>query len=36
MLVPSATERAKKFGGEPEDYIKLFTYHASCTLKLRE
>lgn len=34
-LVPSAAERARKFGGEPSDYTRLFTYHADCTLKLR-
>lgn len=36
VLVPSAAERARKCGGEPSDYTKLFTYHAACTLKLRE
>lgn len=34
-LVPSATERARKFGGEPKDYTERFPYHAACTLKLR-
>lgn len=34
-LVPSAAERARKFGGVPSDYTALFTYHAACTLKLR-
>lgn len=35
VLTPSATERARKLGGEPEDYSALFTYHAECTLELR-
>lgn len=34
-LRPSAAERAKKFGGKPSDYTKLFTEHASCILKKR-
>lgn len=32
-LVPSATERAKKHGGKPSDYTKLFTAHNSCQVK---
>lgn len=35
VLVPSAAERARKFGGEPDDYTKSFQYHAACTLQLR-
>lgn len=35
VLVPSATERARKFGGEPKDYTNLFQYHTACTLELR-
>lgn len=35
VLVPSATERAAKFGGEAREYTRLFTYHAECTLKVR-
>jgi hypothetical protein len=35
-LVPSAKERAKKFGGKPSDYTKIFTTHANCTLKYRD
>jgi hypothetical protein len=34
-LVPSAAERAKKFGGKPSDYVKLFTEHAVCVLLKR-
>jgi hypothetical protein len=36
VLEPSAEARAKKSGGVPSDYTKLFEYHADCTLKLRE
>lgn len=32
VLVPSAAERAKKFGGTPSSYTKLFTMHARCQL----
>lgn len=35
ILVPSAIERAKKFGGRPSDYTKLFTTHASCFIEKR-
>lgn len=34
-LVPSAQERARKFGGEAKDYTELFQYHTACTLELR-
>ena len=36
VLVPSAAERAQKFGGKPADYTNLFTTHADCFLKQRE
>lgn len=36
VLVPSATERAAKFGGEPADYTALFTTHSKCQLAKRE
>lgn len=36
VLVPSAEERARKFGGKASDYTKLFTSHASCSIKQRE
>jgi hypothetical protein len=32
VLVPSAKERAAKFGGAPSDYSNLFTTHAQCSL----
>ncbi len=32
VLVPSAAERAKKFGGSPADYTRLFTIHADCQI----
>lgn len=35
VLVPSAAERAKKFGGKPSDYTKLFTEHSQCTIDRR-
>jgi hypothetical protein len=34
-LYPSATERAKKFGGQPSDYTKLFTEHDQCVIDKR-
>lgn len=34
-LVPSAKERAKKFGGKPSDYTNLFKQHAACLLAER-
>jgi hypothetical protein len=35
VLVPSAAERAKRYGGKASDYTKLFTEHAACVLKKR-
>ncbi len=35
VLVPSAKERAEKYGGKPSDYTALFTIHAACQLELR-
>jgi hypothetical protein len=35
-LQPSAAERAKKYGGKPSDYTKLFTTHAECAVAKRE
>lgn len=35
LLVPSAAERAAKFGGQASDYTKLFTTHASCAVAER-
>ena len=32
VLVPSAQERADKFGGRPSDYTNLFTQHSDCAL----
>ena len=34
-LSPSASERARKFGGNPSDYTRLFTAHATCTVEKR-
>lgn len=33
ILVPSAQERAERYGGKPSDYTKQFTYHADCFTK---
>lgn len=35
VLIPSATERAKKYGGKPSDYTALFTIHAQCQIDKR-
>lgn len=35
VLVPSAKERAKKYGGKASDYTKLFTSHAQCFIDKR-
>ena len=35
VLIPSAAERARKFGGQPSDYTRLFTAHSDCTIKAR-
>ena len=36
VLVPSAAERARKYGGKPGDYTKLFTEHSECLVQKRE
>lgn len=36
VLVPSAAERAKRFGGTPQQHESLFTPHPECALKERE
>lgn len=36
VLVPSAEERARKYGGTPQHYINQFTAHADCIIKKRE
>ena len=36
VLVPSAAERAKRFGGRAADYTALFTAHAHCQIAKRE
>ena len=35
ILIPSAAERAKKYGGSPEQYTKLFPEHSDCIIKKR-
>lgn len=36
ILVPSAKERAKRYGGKPSDYTNLFTEHSECLIQKRE
>jgi hypothetical protein len=36
VLVPSAAERANKFGGTAAHYTALFTEHADCALRARD
>jgi hypothetical protein len=35
VLVPSAVERAKKYGGKPSDYTRAFTTHPHCSIEQR-
>lgn len=35
ILVPSANERAQKYGGKPSDYTKLFKIHTQCQVDKR-
>lgn len=35
VLVPSAADRAKKYGGKPQDYLNLFKQHDACVLAKR-
>lgn len=35
VLVPSAQERADKFGGRASDYTRLFTTHSRCFVAKR-
>ena len=34
-LIPSAVERAKRYGGKPSDYTNLFTSHPECFIAKR-
>lgn len=36
VLRPSAAERARKYGGRPIDYIRLFPTHGQCAIDKRE
>lgn len=36
LLYPSAEERARKLGGKPIDYTKLFPAHPQCVIRKRE
>ena len=35
VLMPSAAERAKRYGGYPSDYIALFPAHSACVVAAR-
>ena len=35
ILVPSAAERTKKYGGTPKSYTDLFTSHTECFIAKR-
>ena len=35
VLIPSASERAAKYGGTPEFYTRLFSMHNKCIMELR-
>ena len=35
VLVPSAKERAARYGGKPSDYTELFTSHSECAIAHR-
>lgn len=35
VLKPSAAERARKYGGKPSDYTRLFTTHTECFVTKR-
>lgn len=36
VLIPSASQRARKFGGRPVDYTRLFKVHPECALDKRK
>ena len=36
VLSPSAADRARKYGGKPEDYTGLFTAHSQCLIEERQ
>lgn len=36
ILIPSAAERAKRYGGKPSDYTALFPNHSACSIAARE
>ena len=36
VLIPSAQERARKFGGTASYYVRLFTIHSDCQIKSRQ
>lgn len=36
VLAPSAAERARRYGGKPSDYTRLFPVHSECAVAARE
>jgi len=36
VLVPSASERASRYGGKASDYTKKFNTHSACFLEKRK
>ena len=36
VLVPSASDRASKYGQSPEYYRSLFTVHGKCQVEMRK
>lgn len=36
VLIPSAAERAKRYGGTAASYTRLFTTHSECAINKRE
>lgn len=36
ILSPSASERARVYGGKPSDYTRLFREHSECLIAKRE
>lgn len=35
ILSPSAAQRAEQYGGNPSDYLELFTSHSDCFIAKR-
>lgn len=35
VLMPSAAERARRYGAKPSDFTRLFTTHSQCAIQKR-